>query len=662
MFISKAVRAILLYVIILVPNLEAKSLNISEFIKHPSARDVKISPNGKHLAIIFRSEGEDVIGVLDTKSKEVLNIFGVGNSNKSIGQFYWVNNKRLVYSIEESHAWNKQKQETGELVAVSIDGSQYKVIFGHTTNEKQTGHKLKKGKADYGDQKIIDLLRNDDKNILIAFYPWREKSSQWISNPNATPIVYKLNIYTGKKRRVDSLPLPYAHAVTDNFGKVRFAIGVNKENKTIAFSRAPGSDKWLELSLEGIDEGSLIPINFTEDNKHVYFSASVANGTRALYTYNLLEGSISKVFHDEQVDVSKYVYDFTGRKIVAVGTELGAPKYEYLHKENSAVKIHEQLMKDFDSSDVQITSVTSDEESVVVKVTSDVNSGRYYLIRTDTPKPEFLVKERSNLKQKFMASVNPIEFSSRDGLTIHGYITLPNDEYSKNYPLVVLPHSGPHGVRDYWGFDWEVQLLASKGYAVLQSNYRGSAGYGEEFQLAGYGQWGASMQDDLTDATLFAINNFPIDKERICIYGSSYGGYAALMGVVREPSLYKCAIGSMGVYDLPMMFEKGNIAERESGMAYLKNVLGTDDKLLQERSPVHNVSAISANILLIHGKRDAMAPLEQANSLRNAFDKIGKEYDWLLLDDEGHGYYDESNRLTVYNKILDFLDRSLSKE
>ena len=193
----------------------------------------------------------------------------------------------------------------------------------------------------------------------------------------------------------------------------------------------------------------------------------------------------------------------------------------------------------------------------------------------------------------------------------------------------------------------------------MQVNFRGSGGFGTSFEVGGYGNWGTSMQDDLTDGTHDLINKGIVDPQRICIYGASYGGYAALTGAYREPDLYQCAIGSMGVYNLPMMFHKGDIPRDERGLIYLNKVLGDDLAIQKQRSPAFNAEKIKANILLIHGAKDERAPIEQAESMMQAFDKIGKKYQWLKLDHEAHGYYDENNRLTVYSKILQFLDDNI---
>lgn len=338
-------------------------------------------------------------------------------------------------------------------------------------------------------------------------------------------------------------------------------------------------------------------------------------------------------------------------------TELGKVQYHYLNKESQEAKLHKMFVAGFGNQRVDITSVTDSHDKLVLRVSSDRNAGSYYLVDVNKVKAFHLMNEKKWLREEKLNETKPIAFTARDDQIIHGYLTLPKGE-KKKHPLVILPHGGPK-LRDYWSFDPEIQLLANQGYAVFQVNFRGSTGYGLEFEQAGNGNWGASMQDDLTDATKYLIEKNIVDAERICIFGHSYGGYAALMGVVREPDLYQCAIGSMGGYDLPLMFEKGNIQDRKSGLAYLKRQLGTDQTKLLERSPHANVQSIKANLLLIHGRRDNQVPIKQAESLMEALDKNDKSYEWLELVDEGHGIFNYDNRVKVYSEILDFLEDNI---
>jgi dipeptidyl aminopeptidase/acylaminoacyl peptidase len=227
--------------------------------------------------------------------------------------------------------------------------------------------------------------------------------------------------------------------------------------------------------------------------------------------------------------------------------------------------------------------------------------------------------------------------------------------------MILLPHGGPYGVRDGWGFDWEAQLLASRGYSVLQINFRGSDGYGIDFQTAGFREWGGLMQDDLTDATHWAIERKFAQQDRICIYGGSYGGYAALMGAVKEPKLYRCAIGVDGVYDLELVLSSADVPTSRTGRTYLADVLGGDIADLRSRSPAYNAQKIEIPVLLVHGKEDQRADYEQARRMKRALEKNRKKVEWMALSREGHSIYDEETRREVYERILKFLDANLMK-
>jgi dipeptidyl aminopeptidase/acylaminoacyl peptidase len=230
------------------------------------------------------------------------------------------------------------------------------------------------------------------------------------------------------------------------------------------------------------------------------------------------------------------------------------------------------------------------------------------------------------------------------------------------YPLVILPHGGPHGVRDHWGYDWEVQLLANRGYAVLQVNFRGSGGYGRRFEAAGFGEWGAKMQDDLTDATHWAITEGIASADRICIFGSSYGGYAALMGAVREPELYRCVVGHAGVYDLELMHTTGDIRHTRLGQSYLGEVLGDDKSLLRTLARRRIMpSASRSRCCWCTGPTIPAWTTSTPRRCGARWSNMARSYEWIALRGEGHGITDEASRAEVYTSILAFLDRHLKE-
>lgn len=635
-------------------------ISIENFVKLPGARDVKISPDGKHLSMVLQSKGAGNLAILDSKKLKPVAVFGVGSKKKgnAVGDVFWVNDERVIYTTTNSYAWNRQMLGGNNIYAANIDGKRRKIIFGPEAGEQSTGTNKKARKSDMGNMHIIDLLPDDKKHILVAFYPWSETKVSWFLNRSAMPIVYRVNVYSAKKKKMDNLHMPLATGFTDNAGIVRFSVGTDdNSHRQIAYKDKQRGD-WTPLSIKGFEGKHIWPRGFTADNQSAYLEAYAGDGTRALYLHNFNNNTTKKLFHNEQVDVSHYIYDFDENEIVGVGTDQGLPDYQYFDKKHSTVKLHRSMMATFEGSDISFTSTTKDKKQVIVKAQSETNSGDYYLYDREKNGVNYLASDYEWLDPVAMATTKSMTIKTRDGTTIYGYLTKPKGS-DKNLPMVVFPHGGPHGYRDYWAFDWEVQLLANRGYAVLQVNYRGSDGYGLAFKEAGHGQWGDLMQDDLTDATKAMIDSGVADGKRVCMYGVSYGAYAALMGAVKAPDLYRCVIGSAGVYSLPLMFKDGDIADRESGLAYLKTVLGDNPADLKSRSPAFNVNKIKAEVLLIHGSKDERAPMTHAELLMSQFDEIGKKYQWLEIGNEAHGYYDETNRLTVYNKILGFLDQHI---
>ena len=256
-----------------------------------------------------------------------------------------------------------------------------------------------------------------------------------------------------------------------------------------------------------------------------------------------------------------------------------------------------------------------------------------------------------------------IDVTARDGTRLHGYITIPKGSNGKNLPLIINPHGGPHGVRDEWGFNPEVQLFANRGSAVLQINYRGSGGYGNAFEKLGYRHWGDTMQDDLTDSVRWAITQGIADPNRVCIYGASYGGYAALMSVVREPGLYKCTVGYAGAYDLDVQRHDSDTSESEAGRSYLNDVFPPTVAERQQQSPVNGVARIKAAIMLVHGKKDERVPIKNMYELIDRLKAVGKApEDVVVADREAHGFRDIKNNVNLYTHMLAFFDKHIGKE
>jgi dipeptidyl aminopeptidase/acylaminoacyl peptidase len=310
--------------------------------------------------------------------------------------------------------------------------------------------------------------------------------------------------------------------------------------------------------------------------------------------------------------------------------------------------------------DVTITSSDRNENVFTVAVHGDVNPGEYYLLDL-RGKAQFvqLGKRFSRISPDQLQPMQPVEYRARDGLVIHGYLTLPAGAAGKRVPLIINPHGGPYGIRDFWGYNSEVQFLASRGYAVLQPNYRGSGGYGEAFLLAGRHEWGGKMQDDLTDAVKWAVDQGFADPDRVCIYGASYGGYAALAGAVFTPDLYRCAVNYVGVSDLTLISNWQN-QMTDVGRTFDHNMIGDEKAFLESHSPVNFISRIKIPTFHAYGENDPRVDIKNWKELERELKKFGKTYEYIHEDDEGHGFRGEKARINFYERLEAFLDKYLA--
>lgn len=636
----------------------AAAIPTEQFTRHDEIGDIKISPDGAHVALMVGKYGRSAITFVRRADQKLVG--GVRAPDRlEIDDFEWVSPTRVIYMVAQRQPGKATPSRTGEIAAIDIDGARHLQVYGYRAGFESVGVRTDRRESSYASASVVSTLPGDPRHILIAEQPWRVVGGYWRYDPDARPKITLLDIYDGSKKELGIAPLARAVLLVDREEQPRFAAGWNAQGKYAVAWRPDVSAPWREFELPGFVNDTVQPLHFAADNTAAYFlGVEQGKSHAALYRVALDTGEVQTVVAVPGADVRTIVTDLRNEHVIGYGTNTDRWRKFYLPPADSpSARFYKALDRAFAGQMTEDRSVTEDGRLALVRVSSDVNPGDYYLVDTQGMKAEFIRASRSWLDPRTMRPREPISLKARDGLELHGYLTRP--AANGPHPLVVLPHGGPHGVRDRWVFDWESQLLASRGYAVLQVNFRGSDGYGLAFEQAGYREWGGKMQDDLTDATLWAIEQKVTTADRICIFGASYGGYAALMGVAREPGLYRCAIGYAGVYDLELMYSSGDIPDSRSGRAYLDLVLGDDPARLRSRSPVHLAAAIQAPVLLIHGTADWRVDLEHAKRMKKALESNGKTFEYLALSGEGHGAYDEGTRKQVYERVLAFLDRHL---
>jgi dipeptidyl aminopeptidase/acylaminoacyl peptidase len=631
-------------------------LPIEAFTKYDVFSDIKISPSGKYAAYLGGKNGRSLLMTITVEDKKPVHSIRCRDGFEFEG-FHWISDQRIIYELAERQI-SGLLSGTGELFAVDVDGKRHEFIYGYRAGQQQTGSRITKRQESLSSGELINPLLNDEKHILISEMPYRELGNYLYYDPDAKPIITLLDSYTGRKKSLGVAPYSSAEVMTDQQDRVRFAIGLNSNLQYSASWKPDPDGDWIDFDLPGFRNDSVIPMIMNEDAQSIFFLGTATDKNYSeLFRLDFKTKEITKIFGLDDNDIYSVIYDLTGKRIIGVLSYVDKPVAHWLDNKDLAAKIRASLEKSFPGQTVQIVTANKDGSLAVFFVNSDINPGDYYLFDTKAMKAAYLQPARKWINPDEMRPKQPFTFKARDGLTLHGYITCPAG--IGPYPMVVIPHGGPHGVRDYWEFDSEAQLFANRGYAVLQVNYRGSGGLGDEFERKGYEEWGGKIQDDITDATQWAIDQKIAIPDRICIYGSSFGAYSALEGVIREPALYQCAIGYAGIYDLELMGETGDIPRSKIGKSYLKMVRGTNKNILHEWSPVYTADRIKVPVFLIHGKEDWRADFEQATKMKSALEKNKKVFEWMALGKEGHGVHDEETRKEVYERILAFIDKYL---
>lgn len=624
-------------------------LPLETFVKFSQFQQVVISPNGEYLAAAMTKEdGTPLVTIIDVENLKQLSAieFTLGQLPSVLT---WLNDERIGIRIAKKIGALDRPVNSAKYYAMNADGTKKTALWGTVDNKKG-----QRGPTKYRTfMQILSLLPKDPDTILVS----EQGGSR---NLASFPKAYQMNIYTGKTKKIASAPIRGASLLADHDKNVRFAIGIepNDDNKIKSYYRNGNGEDWLLSGTYSAKSGSILPIAFTADNKEIYALSNIDSPITGLVKLKPGSEDVELLYRHDKVDLTDV---FLSQDMQLVSAQIAPDRnYNKTLSEHNLAKWLDKLQASFPNNTVTITSTTKDESRLIVYVSSAQDPGAFYLFDTNSKQMQFIVSSAPWLDPEKMSEVKPFTISARDGVELSGYLTLPDTE-QKDLPLIVFPHGGPHGPRDFWQFNPDAQMLASRGYAVLQLNFRGSGGYGRDFMFSGYRKWGLEMQDDLTDATNWAIESGLANAKRICIYGASYGGYATLMGVVKEPDLYQCAIGYVGVYSLPMMFEEGDSTQSQSGVNFMNKVLGNDQEDLKRRSPAYNVDKIKAAIFLVHGAKDERVPIEQAEFLMKQLDERGYDYELMVKEKEGHGFYKEEHRLELYERMLRFIEKHIGK-
>lgn len=626
---------------------------IADFVRHPTYGMVKISPTGEYLAMTVERDEQDVLVVLRTKDLELLKVNQLPDG-KSVGAFYWASPERLIFTAVRKIGHYAQPFGTGEWFGVNADGSMPRpLVFYGTRDVTQRGKTV--GNRSFS---LLDTLDGDDENVLMSV-------SKRSSRDGSKTEVVLFDTTAGRWRTLAEAPRENCQIALGADHQPRFAVCYDDEDaegnyvaETELYKR--GDDGAWTLLNKSSDTGAKVAIEGTAGNGTVYATRAVDKGTTQFGTFDPVTGNFELLFHDPVSDPSNYIYASDMDTVIGVATEAGAPHVTMVDEQHPDAALYQSLAAAFPGQMVDFSSATDDGSKIVVSVYSDRNPGQLYLYDRATKKARFLMQNRQWLDPEQMASVMPFTFKARDGVTLHGYLTIPNGSDGKDLPMIVNPHGGPMGPRDNWGFNGEAQLLASRGYAVMQVNFRGSGGFGEKFEDMAWGNWADELMFDVIDATKHMIAEGHADADRICIYGGSFGGYAALMAPVKAPGLFKCAFGYVGAYSAEIQFEESDTGQSESGRRYMRRALGATPEERAKVMPISYAAQIDLPVYLAAGARDPRCPPENTEAMFNALKAAGNTPEGMIIQPgEMHGFYKEESNEHLYTEMLAFFDRHI---
>jgi len=601
---------------------------VEDFFKNPEMASFQISPDGKYYSYRAPWQNRMNIFVKEVGSDEATRV--TEQTDRDIQGYFWANENRIVYLKDDNG------DENFYLVAVDPDGSEL------TPLTKIEGVRTQ----------VIDDLEEDKDHMIIGL---NQRNPQ-VFDP------YRLNINTGDMEMIMENPGNITSWMTDHDGKLRVASTSDGVNTSLLYRES--EDAPFETVLTTNFKETLSPTFFTFDNEKLYAVSNLNRDKAAIVVFDPKTGKETEVlFEDDEFDVDGLSYSRKDKKLT-VASYTGI-KQELHFFDEEYEKIYEKLQAEFPGMEIYLTSTTDEEDKFIVRTYGDKSLGDYHLYDRKSGEITYIGDPSPWINEDHMASMNPITYQSRDGLTIHGYLTLPagySMDDASNLPVVVNPHGGPWA-RDTWGFNPEVQFMANRGYAVLQMNFRGSVGYGKEFWEASFREWGKKMQDDITDGVNWLVEKGIADKDRVAIYGGSYGGYATLAGMAFTPELYACGIDYVGVSNLftfmntippywepfkQMMYEMVGDPEDEQ-----------DSLMLRSASPVFHADKIQAPLFIAQGAQDPRVNKDESDQMVAAMRERGVEVEYLVKDNEGHGFRNEENRFEFYRAMEKFLANHL---
>lgn len=623
----------------------AQHVAIEDLARRSEVNEVSLSPTGDYVALaVPTADGMET-------QLQVLKLDGSGNTQvlrlarqQHVTGIIWTGDEQLVVSRAKMEPLLARPYSLGELLTSDVRGGKQDTLFGYIPDNGNTRGRRK----DEGFASVARVLNSQPGHALVEFECWN-------CGEDPDTVIFNVDTTTGERHEVERSD-GLASFTFDQAGEARLrTTWDDNDDPVLHYRPAKGAD-WAPLP-KALAGRTLYSARFDADHNTVYGLVSDKGEPAQLYRIDLAAGTRTKLAGRDDVAVSYMMYAGRDGMPFAAVFDAASPTIQYVDPASEWAQLHAGLLKSFPGQMLTLNSFSRDGNKVLFGVWSDRNPGSYYVYDRSAKRASKIVDYSPWLKQEQLAPSRPIEFKARDGSKLYGFYTAAAGNGPR--PLIVMPHGGPFGPYDQWGYDSDAQFFASRGYGVLQVNFRGSGGRGELFQQAAWRQWGGLIQDDIADGVKHAIDAGLADASRVCIYGASFGGYSALMNPIRNPGMYKCAIGYVGVYDLELLRKTDGTTRSKRGRRFLDRQVGTDEAMLEATSPAQQVASLGVPVMLVHGSADATAKFDQYRAMAAALKAAGHPHETMVVDGEGHGFYKPENRAELYRRMEAFLETHL---
>ncbi|NCA74793.1 MAG: S9 family peptidase [Alphaproteobacteria bacterium] len=607
--------------------MQVRQIPLEDFFKNPEKARYQISPDGKHFSFMAPYEKRMNLFVQEIGKDSAIRL--TSEKDRDIAGYFWKNPNRIVFLKDTGG------DENFKLYGVDIDGSDLKCFTDFPKVRTE----------------IIDDLYEFPDELIIGL----NKRNPEVFDP------FRLNIVTGEMKQLAENPGNIQGWILDHDGKLRAAIAIVDGVNTQLLYREKESDPFKPVLTTSFKE-SLTPLMFTFDNKNVYATSNLGRDKSAVVIFDIANGKeLEVLYENKDYDVSDVTWSRTKKVLVCANYESWKQERYFFDQEGK--QIFDNIQKHLGNYSFNITSLTKNEDKFMVRAYSDRSLGGYFVYDRAADQLQKVADIAPWLREDELAEMLPVEYTARDSTKIQGYLTLPvgyTMENAKDLPVIVNPHGGPWA-RDGWYFNPEIQFLANRGFAILQMNFRGSTGYGKAFWEKSFKQWGLTMQDDITDGTQWLIDKGIANPKKIALYGGSYGGYATLQGLVREPDLYAAGVDYVGVSNL-FTFMKTIPPYWKPMLDMMYEMVGnpqSDSAQFVSTSPALNSEKIKTPLFVAQGKNDPRVNIEESNQIVDALKKRGIVVEYMVKDNEGHGFHNEENRFDFYRVMEKFLEKHL---